>query len=88
MKTLRIELHRSPFYGVKRPRYFNERSRLFKGDEEQRLFEAAREEDRLLAPEMKLDSYRAQVAAIPDVHESTRKRRLRRLRFAAHQSNC
>lgn len=80
MQTLRIELHRSPLCGVKRPSYFNERSRLLRGDEEQRLFEAAREEDRLLAPQMKLDTYRAQVASITDVHESTRKRRLRALR--------
>ena len=78
MKTLRIELHRSPLYGVKRPSYFNERSRLLKGDEEERLFVAAREEDRLLAPEMKLDTYRAEVETMRDVHESTRKRRLRR----------
>ena len=80
MKTLRIELHRSPLYGVKRPSYFNERTRVLQGDEEQRLFEAAREEDRLLAPEMKLDTYRAQIEAMHNVHQSTRKRRLRAVR--------
>lgn len=79
-KTLRMHINISPLVGVHRPRYFNERSRRLTADEERRLFEAAREEDRLLAPELKLDTFRAQVAAIPDVHLSTRKRRLRELR--------
>jgi integrase len=77
MKTLRIELHRSPLYGVKRPSYFNERSRLLKGDEEQRLLEAAREEDRLLAPELALERFQDEVAKLPNA--SARKRRLRHL---------
>jgi hypothetical protein len=58
VKTLRIELHRSPLLGVERPRYCNERDRRLKVEEEQRLFAAAREEDRLLAPELALERFR------------------------------
>ena len=79
-ETLRIHLHVSPLVGVKHPSYYNKREQRLKPDEEQRHFDAAREEDRLLAAELKLDTFRAQVAAIPDVHLSTRKRRLRALR--------
>lgn len=78
MKTLRIELHRSPLYGVKRPSYFNERNTLLKGDEEERLFKAARQEDRLLAPELAVERFRDEVEKLPNA--SARKRRLRRLR--------
>ena len=41
----RIHMDLSPMVGVKRPRYFNERDRRLKGDEEARLLEAARKED-------------------------------------------
>lgn len=35
----------SPFVGLRRPKYFNERDRRLKGDEEQRLFDAARADE-------------------------------------------
>jgi integrase len=54
-KTLRIELHRTPLYGLKRPRYFNERDRRLSADEHERLFAAAREEDRLLGREAAIE---------------------------------
>jgi hypothetical protein len=55
-KTLRIHLHESPMYGVRRPRYFNERDRRLSPEEERRLFESARAEDRLLARERALEA--------------------------------
>lgn len=51
MNGWRINLERSPFDGVKRPRYFNERDRRLKGDEEVRLLNAARIEDQLMSLE-------------------------------------
>jgi integrase len=44
--TWRIHVAKSPMDGVRRPRYYNERDRRLKGDEERRLLSAAREEDR------------------------------------------
>lgn len=44
--TWRIPVALSPMAGVKRPSYFNERDRRLKGDEEQRLLDAAYAEDR------------------------------------------
>ncbi|MGQ2921256.1 MAG: tyrosine-type recombinase/integrase [Hydrogenophaga sp.] len=43
--TWRIPVAQSPMAGVKRPSYFNERDRRLKGDEEQRLLDAAHAED-------------------------------------------
>jgi hypothetical protein len=37
----KVHLHQSPMVGVRRPRYFNERDRRLRGDEEARLFAAA-----------------------------------------------
>jgi len=76
-EILCIQHHPCPLFDVKRSRYLNKRIRLLTADEVNRLFAAAREEDRLLAQKMYLDTYSAQVAAMTDVHESTRKRRLR-----------
>lgn len=42
----RIHVAKSPMDGVPRPRYFNERDRRLKGDEESRLLDAGRKEDR------------------------------------------
>jgi hypothetical protein len=78
-KTLRIHLELSPLYGVLRPGYFNERDRRLVGNEEARLFAAAREEDRLLAIETALAPARQQAAQMP-MHDSTRKRFVRRKR--------
>ena len=44
--TWRIHVEKSPMDGVRRPRYYNERDRRLKGDEEERLLCAAYEEDR------------------------------------------
>ncbi|MCO4879917.1 site-specific integrase [Paraburkholderia caribensis] len=44
--TWRIHVTKSPMDGVRRPRYYNERDRRLKGDEESRLIAAARDEDR------------------------------------------
>jgi integrase len=45
MKTWRIHLIQHPMDGVKRPAYFNERDRRLKPGEEERLLDAAFEED-------------------------------------------
>lgn len=44
--TWRIHVEKSPMDGVRRPRYYNERDRRLRGDEEERLLCAAYEEDR------------------------------------------
>lgn len=43
--TWRIPVAKSPMDGIRRPKYFNERDRRLKGDEEARLLIAAYEED-------------------------------------------
>ena len=52
IKTWRVRVIQSPMAGVRRPKYYNERDRRLRGDEELRLLEAARHEDlqRSLAP--------------------------------------
>ena len=81
-KTLRIHLHESPMYGVRRPRYFNERDRRLSAEEELRLFEAPRAEDRLLAREHAFEAAlapaRKKAEALPN--ESARKRYLAPIR--------
>ncbi len=47
MSAWRIHVHMDPMSGLERPKYFNERDRRLREDEEVRLMEAAREEDRL-----------------------------------------
>ncbi len=83
-KTLRIHLHESPMYGVRRPRYFNERDRRLSPEEERRLFESARAEDRLLARERALETAlapaRREAELLPN--ESARKRYLGPIRAA------
>ncbi|MCC7463446.1 MAG: site-specific integrase [Gammaproteobacteria bacterium] len=44
--TKNFDLEKSPFKGLRRPRYHNERDRRVEGDELERLLAAAREEDR------------------------------------------
>jgi integrase len=83
-KTLRIHLHESPMYGVRRPRYFNERDRRLSPEEERRLFESARAEDRLLARERALETAlapaRKNADALPNA--SARQRYLAPIRAA------
>jgi integrase len=84
-KTLRIHLYQSPLYGVERPKYFNERDRRLKGNEEHELMKAAREEDRLQARERAIRAHmapaRAEAMGIPQ--QSARKRYLERARREA-----
>jgi len=44
-KSWRIHVHIDPMSGLERPKYFNERDRRLRGDEEARLLAAARAED-------------------------------------------
>ncbi len=60
----RIHLEHMPLDGVKRPKFFNERDRRLKGDEEVRLLEAARREDQMMSLEARIrDIAQAEVAA-------------------------
>jgi integrase len=84
--TLRIHLHQSPLLGVERPRYNNERDRRLLGDEEQRLFAAAYEEDRQrsldIAVNERIATSRAEARQI-QASLSTRKRHIAAARIAA-----
>lgn len=53
--TWRIHVEKSPMDGVRRPRYYNERDRRLKGDEEERLLCAAYEEDHLQSIRQRLE---------------------------------
>ena len=55
IKTWRIHILASPMDGVKRPKYFNERDRRLKADEEDRLLEAAFIEDEKWSRAFRLD---------------------------------
>jgi len=55
IKTWRIHVLASPMDGVKRPKYFNERDRRLKADEEDRLLEAAFIEDEKWSQAFRLD---------------------------------
>lgn len=87
-RTLRIPLNPNPMYGVRRPKYFNERDRRLQEhtDERNRLIEAAREEDRLQPLEQalkgRLVSVRREVARL---EATTRTRRIAKAREAALQ---
>ena len=53
--TWRVPILKSPLHGVPRPRYFNERDRRLKSDEETRLLQAARQEDQERSIELHLE---------------------------------
>ncbi|MFM0029724.1 site-specific integrase [Paraburkholderia madseniana] len=57
--TWRIHVAKNPMDGVRRPRYYNERDRRLKGDEEGRLLGAAREEDREQSIDRRLEALMA-----------------------------
>ena len=86
-KTLRIPLNPSPMYGVRRPKYFNERDRRLQEhmEERSRLLEAAREEDRLQSQEKAIEEHlanaRQEAARLPN--SSARKRYIAKAREAA-----
>jgi len=53
--TWRIPMAKNPMDGICRPKYFNERDRRLKGDEEQRLLNAAYDEDAQQSIEQRLE---------------------------------
>ncbi|WP_322035234.1 site-specific integrase [Burkholderia cenocepacia] len=57
--TWRIHVAKNPMDGVRRPRYYNERDRRMKGDEEERLLHAARAEDREQSISLRLEQLMA-----------------------------
>ena len=54
--TWRIPVVKSPMDGIMRPKYFNERDRRLKADEESRLLSAAYDEDARKSIELRLES--------------------------------
>lgn len=75
-------------YGVQRPKYFNERDRRLKDNEEDRLLQAAREEDRLRCREKAIRDIMqpARTEAQGILQAWTRKRHLATARRAAEAS--
>lgn len=61
--TWRIPVAKSPMDGVRRPRYFNERDRRLKGDEEERLLDAAFDEDAEKVIEARLEELMVEARA-------------------------
>jgi integrase len=53
--TWRVHVAKSPLDGVRRPRYYNERDRRLMHEEEERLLQAAREEDRAQSIDVRLE---------------------------------
>ena len=63
----RIHVEKSPMDGVHRPKYYNERDRRLKGDEEERLLCAAYEEDRVRSINMRLEQLMSEERREADV---------------------
>jgi integrase len=85
-KTLRIPLNPSPMYGVRRPKYFNERDRRLQEhtNEKDRLLDAAREEDRLQSLEIALEGHLATTRQeTARLKASSRMRRIAKARESA-----
>jgi len=79
VRTWGYPLAANPMDGVRRPRYFNERDRRLRNDEEERLLAAAREEDRrdvLEAATQAGAARQLQDAELDRLHPSSRKRRV------------
>ena len=76
IRTWRVRVPQSPLDGVRRPKYFNERDRRLRGDEEARLLAAARDEDleRSLAPVVEEALAPARLAAEQLKNTTARKR--------------
>ncbi|MDM0018036.1 site-specific integrase [Variovorax saccharolyticus] len=64
-------LDRPPMQGVRRPKYFNERDRRLKGDEEVRLLDAARREDQLRSIELRTQELMAHARTVAATQSST-----------------
>jgi integrase len=75
-KVWKYRLGENPMDGVRRPKYWNERDRRLRGDEEQRLIASAIEEDRLRSIELRVQelmtSSRAAAASLPTVYAKKR----------------
>lgn len=71
-KVWKFRLGENPMDGVRRPKYWNERDRRLRDNEEQRLIESAVEEDRLRSIEFRIQalmaSSRAIAASLPSVY--------------------
>ncbi|MCF8157310.1 MAG: site-specific integrase [Rhodoferax sp.] len=73
--TWRIPVAKSPMDGVRRPKYFNERDRRLKGDEESRLLNAAYDEDAQQAIEQRLEELMRDERAASDKALTTYRRK-------------
>ena len=71
-KVWKYRLGENPMDGVRRPKYWNERDRRLRGDEEQRLIASAIEEDRLRSIELRVEelmtSNRKVAVGLPSVY--------------------
>jgi integrase len=69
--VLKIHVGSNPMKGVRRPKYFNERDRRLSEEEKERLFEAARAEDRAQSPDLymqhRLESVRVEARKLPNL---------------------
>src|SRR5260370_24519451 len=85
-RGLRSSVNPSPMYGVRRPKYFNERDRRLQEhtDEKNRLLDAAREEDRLQSLEIALGGHLATTRQeTARLKASSRTRRIAKARESA-----
>jgi integrase len=73
--TWRIPVAKCPMDGVRRPKYFNERDRRLKSDEESRLLNAAYDEDAQQAIELRLEELMSQERAASQEAETTYRRK-------------
>jgi len=68
-RVWKYRLGENPMDGVRRPEYWNERDRRFRGDEETRLIETAIEEDRLRSIDLRVEElmveHRVVAATLP-----------------------
>lgn len=75
-KVWKYRLGENPMDGVRRPKYWNERDRRLRGDEEQRLIASAIEEDRLSSIELRaqelMTSSREIAVGLPTVYAKKR----------------
>lgn len=86
--TWRIPVHKSPMDGVRRPRYFNERDRRLKDNEEARLLQAAYDDDAQQSIKRRLDDLmrEARVTALQASTVYTRKKIVREARAAYEEA--
>jgi integrase len=73
--TWRIPVAKSPMDGVRRPKYFNERDRRLKGDEEKRVLDAAYDEDAQQSIELRLEELMGKERAAARLSPTTYQRK-------------